>query len=257
MLVSQITSADVLRVVEPLWINRNVTAGRVLDRIAMVLDYTQARGYRQGDNPARAVRSTLPKSSKVAKVENLAAVPYQEIGAVMAGLAGLNTVPALALRFAILCASRAGEILGAEWSELDLAEKTWIVASSRMKGGREHRIPLSSAALDLLKALPRESARVFPIDAHAMRRALAKIVPGVTVHGMRSTFRTWVQEQTAFPPALAEAALAHVNGDKTEQAYARGDLFQKRRKLMESWARYCTTKPMPISDKVVPLAARA
>jgi integrase len=257
MLVSEITSAGVLRVVEPMWVTKNVTANRVLDRIALVMDYATAREHRQGDNPARTVRATLPKSSKVTEVENFAAVPYQEIGAVMARLAEFETGAALALRFLVLCASRAGEVLGAEESEFNLTEKTWTVPGSRMKGGREHRVPLSGAALDLLKkvlALPRKGKRVFPIDPHGMRRVLAKVAPGATVHGMRATFRTWVTEQTAFPAALAEAALAHVNGNKTEQAYARGDLFAKRRKLMQAWADYCGRAATSI-DKVVTLAS--
>jgi integrase len=256
MLVAEITSADVLRCVEPMWVSKNVTASRVLDRIALVLDYATARQHRQGDNPARAVRATLPKSSKVAKVENFAAVPYQEIGAVMAKLADFETLPAIALRLTILCASRAGEVLGAEWSEFDFKDKTWAIPGKRMKGGREHRVPLSSAALDLLKALPRKGERVFPIDSHAMRRVLAKVARGATVHGSRAAFRTWVTEQTAFPAALAEAALAHVNGNKTEQAYARSDLFQERRKLMQAWADYCG-KPSAAADKekVITLAS--
>jgi integrase len=256
MLVAEITSADVLRSVEPIWTTKNVTANRVLDRIALVLDYATAREHRQGDNPARSVRATLPKSSKVAQVENFAAVSYQEIGAVMAKLAEFETLPAIALRLTILCASRAGEVLAAEWSEFDFKDRTWTIPGSKMKGGREHRVPLSGAVLDLLKTLPRDGERVFPLDPHAMLRVLAKVAPGATVHGMRATFRTWVTEQTAFPAALAEAALAHVNGNKTEQAYARGDLFQKRRKLMQAWADHCA-KPAATADKgkVVTLAS--
>jgi integrase len=245
MKVADITSADVLKAIEPLWIKKNVTAGRVLNRIEVVLSYATARGHRQGDNPASNVRATLPPASKVAAVENFAAVAYQEIGTVMARLREINTVPAIALRFSILCASRTGEILGCAWSEIDLANRTWKIPGERMKGGREHRVPLSAAAVELLGAVPKcDDEQVFPIDSHAMGQVLAKVSAGTTVHGMRSAFKTWATEQTAYPANLAEAALAHrLGSDKTEQAYLRGDLFQKRRKLMEAWGAFCTTKP--------------
>jgi integrase len=261
MLVSDITSADVLRVVEPWWIKKNVTAGRVLDRIALVLAYATARHHRQGDNPAGNVRATLPKASKVTTVENLAAAPYQAIGEVMAKLREIKTLPALALRFLILCASRSAEVIGCEWSEVvDLAGRnpTWIIPARRMKGRREHRIPLSVAAVELLENLPRQGERPFPIERHAMRNVLAKVYPGVTVHGMRAAFKTWATEQTSYPKILAEAALAHRLADsKTEGVYLRGDMFEKRRRMMQQWADFCS-KPAAAKSigTVVPMHAK-
>jgi integrase len=246
MLVSDITSADVLRVVEPLWITKNVTAGRILDRIGVVLDYSTARQHRMGDNPAGSCRAVLPKASKVTTVENFAAVPYQRIGALMAALREIDTLPSIALRFAVLCASRANEILSCEWGAIDLGPaKAWTIPAEKMKARREHRVPLSSAAVELLKALPRQGERPFPIERRSMRKVLARVSPGATVHGMRATFKTWATEQTSFPKILAEAALAHrLGGDQTEQSYLRGDLFNKRRRLMEEWAKFCSSLPV-------------
>jgi integrase len=251
MLVADITSADVLRVIEPIWIEKNVTAGRVLDRIGVVLDYSTARQHRAGDNPAASCRAVLPKASKVAKVENFEAVPYQQIGAVMAVLREIDTLPAIALRFAVLCASRANEILSCEWGAIDLGPaKAWTIPAEKMKARREHRVPLSAAAVEILKALPRQGERPFPIERRSMRKVLARVSPGATVHGMRATFKTWATEQTSFPKILAEAALAHrLGSDKTEESYLRGDLFAKRRRLMEEWAKFCG-KPLPAAAKV-------
>ena len=251
MVIRDITSADVRLLVEPLWIEKTVTATRVLDRIAIVLDYAAAHGHRQGDNPAH-IRASLPKPNKITTVENFAAVPYQQIGAVLAEIRKIETPASKALQFLILCASRAGEVRGCTWDEIDA--HTWKIPGKRMKGGKEHHVPLSPQALELLKAMPRNGDRVFPIlDQHAMRRVLAKATPNGTVHGMRATFRTWCLECTSFPPKLAEAALAHrLGADKTEEAYLRGTLFEKRRKLMEAWATYCT-KPAIARGEVVPI----
>jgi integrase len=252
MLVADITSADVLRVVEPLWINKNVTAGRVLDRIGLVLAYATGHKHRAGDNPAANVRPTLPKPSKVATVENFPAVPYQQIGTVMSKLREINTLPATALQFLILCASRAGEVMGCEWAEINIANRVWTIPARRMKSGREHRVPLSAAAIELLEAVPKRDGLVFPIGLHAMLRSLMKVSAGNTVHGMRSAFKTWATEQTAYPAILAEAALAHkLTDSKTEEAYQRTDLFEKRRKMMAQWATFCS-KPAPAADTMKP-----
>jgi integrase len=255
MMVADITSADVLHVITPLWTTMNVTAGRLLDRIGVVLDYSNALQHRTGDNPAATCRASLPKASKVAKITNFEAVPYQQIGEVMARLGEMKTPVATALRFLILCASRANEVLSCEWSEIDFKEKAWTIPAEKMKARREHRVPLSAAAIDILKTIPREGKGPFPIkNTQALRYMFSKVAGKATVHGCRATFRTWASEATAFPEKLAEAALAHQLGDdKSQQAYLRGTLFDKRRKLMDAWAAYCS-KPAVVTDNVVPIS---
>jgi integrase len=263
---AEIDTGIVSNTIRPLWLKRTVTASRTLERIAAVWDWAKAGGFCSGDNPARAARVGLPKESKVAPVTNFAAVPYSEIGTVMAKLGEIDTVPSKALRFAILTAARAGEILGATWPEIVTKAKVWTVPAERMKRRKEHKVPLSAAGLALLESLPRDdSDLVFGgIDPHAMRRVLAKVKAGVTVHGFRSAFMDWAHEQTAFPKTAVDMALAHKVSDKVEAAYRRGDLFEKRRKLMEQWARFCMT-PKPVEadkrakadDVVVPIRGAA
>ena len=253
MPVKDITSADVMRVVEPHWIERTVTAGRVLDRIGAVLDYSTARGHRSGDNPCSSLRASLPKQSKVAAVEHHAAIPYQDIGALMADLEAIKTPASRALQLLILCGSRMSEVRGATRSEIDLDAAIWTIPAARMKGRRLHRVPLSSQAVAILKAMPREGERIFDIGVVGMEQTLKRIRKGITTHGMRSSLRTWCLEQTSFAPAIVEAALAHKLGkDTTEQAYIRGDLFERRRKLMQAWADFCT-KRAPAGATITPL----
>jgi integrase len=156
-----------------------------------------------------------------------------------------ETLPARALEFTILTAVRSGETLGATWDEIDLKAKTWVVSASRMKAGKEHRVPLSDRALDILRGLDRYDDKVFAIGKIPMGYLLKAMRPGITVHGFRSSFMDWCHEQTAFPKVAIDMALAHTVSDKVEAAYRRGDLFQKRRALMEAWAKYCSTQPMP------------
>jgi integrase len=261
MTIGDITSADVLRVVEPMWKERTVTAGRVLDRIAVVLDYATAREHRKGDNPASSIRATLPKAAKITTVENFASVPYQQIGTVMAKLAQIETRASKALQLVVLCASRTMEVLGSRWDEIDFGSATWTIPAARMKARRDHKVPLSSSAVKLLKEMHdvRDGDLVFDIASksnHLMRKVLAKVAPNTTVHGMRAAFKTWATEQTSYPKILAEAALAHRLGDdKTEEAYIRGTLFEKRRKLMNEWARYCSKPAVAESAEVVPIRA--
>jgi integrase len=254
--VAQVKVGDVMRVLEPMWLKKTETASRLRGRIESVLDYATARGWRSGENPARwrgHLDNLLPARSKVAKVEHHAALPWREIGTFMATLGKEEGVSALALRFAILTASRTSEVIGARWSEIDLRAAIWMVPAGRMKAAREHRVPLSEGALDVLhevvklnsKTVP--TAYVFPgrkagkpLSSMALLMLLRRMGRGdLTAHGFRSTFRDWCAEATNYPREVAEAALAHTLRDKTEAAYQRGDLMEKRRRLMEEWATFC------------------
>jgi integrase len=242
----------VLKVLEPIWTVKPETAARVRGRIESVLDWAAARGYRQGDNPARwrgHLENLLPTKSKVRRVKHHAALPYAEIGDFIAQLKQHDGVAARALEFTILTAARTGEVIGASWSEMNIAERVWVVPAERMKSDKEHRVPLSDAALAILKQMQaiRQGDFVFasgkarrPISNMAMMMTLRRMGRGdLTVHGFRSSFRDWAAEHTNFPREVAEMALAHAVGDKVEAAYRRGDLFQKRRQLMDAWSRFC------------------
>jgi integrase len=254
--VAHVQVGDVIRVLEPLWRDKTETASRLRGRIEVVLDYATARGWRTGENPARwrgHLDKLLPARSKVAKVEHHAALPWREIGAFMAMLAKEEGISALALRFAILTAARTGEVIGARWSEIDMGEAVWTVPAGRMKAAREHRVPLSEGALEVLREIaklrisPTADAFVFPggkpskpLSSMALLMLLRRMERGdLTGHGFRSTFRDWCAEATNYPREVAEAALAHTLRDKTEAAYQRGDLMEKRRRLMMDWATFC------------------
>jgi integrase len=172
----------------------------------------------------------------------------------MAELRARASLSARALEFTILTVARTGETIGATWDEIDdLKAKTWTIAASRMKGRREHRVPLPDRAVDILRTLPRRSERVFPLGDMAMLRLLRAMRPGTTVHGFRSTFRDWTAERTSYANHVVEQALAHTIGDAVERAYRRGDLFEKRRKLMAQWAAFCTSPPTAAGATVTPL----
>jgi integrase len=254
----------VLKAIEPIWTTKPETAGRVRGRIESVLDWATARGYRRGENPARwrgHLENLLPKKGKVRRVEHHAALPYAELAAFMTALRQQEGVAACALEFAILTAARTGEVIGARWEEINLAEKLWTIPAKRMKAGKEHRVPLSDAALAILEELAkvREADFVFPGGRHgrpisnmAMLMTLRRMGRGdLTAHGFRSSFRDWAAERTTFPAEVAEMALAHTLSDKVEAAYRRGDLFQKRRQLAEAWAKFCTAAPA--AGQVVPI----
>jgi integrase len=256
MTVADIGPADVFRCVEPIWNSKRETASRVRQRIERILDYAATRQYRSGDNPAAHVTESLPKGGNGRG--HLAALPYVELPAFMAELRNRDSISARALEFTILTCTRTGEIIGAPWGEIDLKASTWTIPAARMKAGKEHKVPLCDRAVEILRGLPRHAEKVFPLSNMAMLELLRGMSPGHTVHGFRSTFMDWAHEQTAFPKVVIDRALAHTVSDKVEAAYRRGDLIEKRRRLMEAWAGYCTIKLIPISDnKLVPLAARA
>ena len=265
--VQNIDTALVMKAIEPIWSEKPETASRVRGRIEAILDWATARGFRVGENPARwrgHLDKLLPKKTKVRRVEHHAALPFAEMGTFLAELRKQSGVGARALEFAILTAARTGEAIGARWEELDLTERTWTIPAERMKAEKEHRVPLSDAAHPILEELAkvRHDDFVFPGDRAdrplsnmAMTMTLRRMGRGdLTVHGFRSSFRDWAAERTGFPAEVAEMALAHTVADKVEAAYRRGDLFQKRRQLMEAWARFCTTAPAD-RGKVVALAA--
>jgi integrase len=256
MSVSSIDTATVMRVVEPIWTTRPETASRVRGRIESILDWAKVRGYRVGENPARwrgHLDNLLPATSKVRKVKHHAALPYADLPGFMVSLREEEGVTAKALQFMILTAARSGEVLGARWAEINLADKTWIVPAERMKGQREHRVPLSPAAVELLRDLPRDGALVFHHPRHLDRtlhhseplKVLQHLSGGAfTVHGFRSSFRDWAAETTAYPNHVIEQALAHTIGNAVEAAYRRGDLLEKRRRLMDVWSEFCISAPI-------------
>jgi integrase len=231
----------------------------VRGRIENTLDYAKTRGWRAGENPARwkgHLDHLLPARAKIARVVHHAALPWAELPAVMGELADAGGTSALCLRFTVLTAARSGESRGARWNEIDMAAKVWTVPPDRMKAAQEHRVPLSDAALAILAAVaPLKSAAdslVFqggrkgkPLSDVAVSKALASVADGVTVHGMRSTFRDWAAESTNYPREVAEAALAHTNRDKVEAAYRRSDLFEQRTRLMREWAAFCLATKTP------------
>jgi integrase len=235
----------VMKAVEPIWTAKAETAGRVRGCIESVLDWATARGYRQGENPARwkgHLENLLPKRAKVQRVKHHAALPYAELPDFMDELGQQNGLAARALEFAILTAARTGEIIGATWSEIDFEARLWTVPAERMKANREHRVPLSEAAVAILRPLydARTDERIFAISNMAMLMLLRRMGRGdLTAHGFRSTFSDWCAEQTNTPSEVREMALAHTVGDKVEAAYRRGDMFETRRQLAVAWAWYC------------------
>jgi integrase len=255
--VDQIDTALVMRCIEPIWTTKTETASRLRGRIEAVLDWAAVRGYRKGDNPARwrgHLDKLLPRPSQVARVKHHPALPYTEVGAFMQQLRGDSRIASRALELTILTAARTNEVIQARWSEFDLDLKTWIVPAERMKSKREHRVPLSDAAVKALDAVQGRSKRyVFPghkRGSHLSNMAMMQVLKrlertGITVHGFRSTFRDWCAESTNYSADVAEMALAHTLRDKTEAAYRRGDLFEKRARLMADWARYCSKPSAP------------
>jgi integrase len=249
--VAAIDTALVTKALEPIWATIPETASRTRGRIELVLDWAKARGFRGGDNPARwrgHLDKLLPARAKVQKVKHHAALAHPDLPAFMIVLRGRAEVTARALEFAILTAARTGEVIGARWSEIDLAGKVWTVPAEKMKAHREHRVPLSAPAVALLEAMAqkRKGDVVFPGERTAELSNMALIMllrrmlrTDITPHGFRATFRTWAGDCTTAQREVIEAALAHVVGDAAEQAYSRGDLFAKRRRLMDEWAAFC------------------
>jgi len=264
--VAAIDTGDVTRVLEPIWTQKPETATRVRGRIETILDYAKTRGWRAGENPARwkgHLEHALPARAKVAKVEHHPALPWREIGAFMETLAAETGTSAQALRFCILTAARTGEVLGARWSEIDLENKAWTVPAGRMKAGVEHRVPLSESAIAVLDVMAplKNGADLFVFPGGKAGKTLSNMSmamllrrmerPDLTVHGFRSSFRDWAAESTEYPREVVEAALAHTVGSKVEAAYRRGDLFDKRRRLMDEWAGFCAGRGF--SAEVTPI----
>jgi len=269
-LLADVETADVLNALKPIWLTKSETASRLRGRIEAVLNWGAAQGHRQGENPARwkgHIEMILPAKSKVTKVKHHAALDYKEMPRFTTAIRSHGGVGVLALQFVILTAARTGEVLGADWREIDFENKLWIVPASRMKAGREHRVPLSEPALQILE---RQRAAWFEIEARRHRKTLKAGEKGpvgpvfwgqlagkglsnmsllavlrrmghddLTSHGFRSSFRDWAAEETEFQSEVVEMALAHTIRSKVEAAYRRGDLFQKRRDLMDRWADAC------------------
>jgi integrase len=268
--VASIGLADVLRVIEPMWKTKAITADRVRSRIQRVLDWCTVRGHRPpGTNPAawkNHLDQVLPPPRKVAPVQHHAAMGYRELPAFLAELRQEETVAARALEFLILTAARTGEVTGAVWNEIDLDAKTWIVPAGRMKSHREHRQPLADVVVDLLRALPREKGNPHVFVGHRPGAGLSRMAlphvmarmgeSDVTVHGFRSSFSDWAHEQTAHSPHTIEISLAHNVGTETERAYRRTDMIAKRRKLMEAWASFVLSPPKATAANVVPIAGK-
>jgi integrase len=264
--VPSIDTGHVTAILGPMWQDKTETASRVRGRIEAVLDFATASGSRTGNNPARwrgHLDKLLPKPTKVKTVTHHAALPWRQMGAFMVDLGKQEGVAALALRFTVLTAARTGEAVGATWGEIDLPEKVWTIPAERMKAAREHRVPLSSGALAVLTEVAKlrtdrtDNAPVFPggkpgkpLSNMALLMLLRRMErPDLTAHGFRSSFRDWCGESTNHPREVAEAALAHTIADKAEAAYARGDLMEKRRRLMEDWAGFCA-RPAPAGEIV-------
>jgi integrase len=265
--VSEIDTALVLKVLEPIWSKTPESASRIRARIERVLGWATVRGSRKGDNPARwdgHLKEALGARPVELRGKHHDAVPYADMPDFMAELRGKAGVSPRALEFTILTAARTGDAIGAKWSEFDLKAKLWTVPAERMKAGREHRVPLSDRALEIPSALPREGDYVFagtnaekPLSNMAMLELMRGMRGmGATVHGVRSTFKDWAAEQTSYPNELSEVALAHAVSDKTEAAYRRGDMMEKRRRLMSDWAIYCA-RPGTKRDNVVSIREAA
>ena len=260
--VAEVDTALVLKALEPIWTDKTETATRVRQRIEAVLNWATARGYRKGDNPARwrgHLDKLLAAPAKLKNVQHRAALPYDAMGAFMAELAAKGTLSAKALTLQILTAIRPGEGVAARWDEFDLKANVWTIPGERMKAKRDHRVPLGPALLKLLKALPRDdsgylfpSRRGKPLTTAAPLDLLKELRPGMTAHGFRSSFRDWAADQTAYSRDVAEAALAHAMKDKTEAAYRRSDLFDKRARMMADWERHCLTVK-PKASNITPI----
>lgn len=256
MPVAAVDTALVMQVLRPIWATKNETANRVRGRVEAILDWAKVQEFRTGENPARwkgHLDKLLPKRSKVRKVKHHAALPYADIPKFMTDLRERYGVSALALEFTILTACRTNETLEARWSEIDKANKVWTIPAARMKGDEEHRVPLCDRALAIVEDMrtDKRSDYIFPgakrgkpLSNMAMLNVLARMNhEDITVHGFRSSFRDWAGEETNFAWEICEVALAHDIGDKTSEAYQRGDLLKKRRRLMEAWASYCEKPP--------------
>src|ERR1035437_6096688 len=279
--VSEIGVAAVLNVLQPIWDTKRETANRLRGRIEAILDWAKAREFRTGENPARwrghlnmlltakrpprgPAHLNLLRPATPPPRKHHASLPFANLGTFMLDLRGRDGVGASALEFAILTAARTNEALGARWPEIDMSAKVWTVPGERMKSGREHRVPLSDAAMAVLEKMRGYNltgdfifpniSRGRPLSNMALLKQLERMDRAdITTHGFRATFKTWATERTNFANEIIEAALAHVIGDTTEQAYSRGDLIEKRRRLMDAWADFCAAPSS--TGSVVPIRA--
>ena len=263
--VEHITTDLVYKVLEPIWVTKTETATRVRQRIEVVLDWCKARGYLKGENPSRlkgALGELLPKSQKIKKVEHHAAIHYTKVNEFVMVLRNMPGTAPLALEFMLLTAARTGEAVGARWDEVDMANKVWTVPGERMKAGREHRVPLCTRAIDILKTMKGAQQNDFVFPGHSIQKnphlstgaflAVFKRLPkfkGYTPHGLRSCFRDWASERTQFQNETLELALAHTIKNKAEAAYRRQDQLEKRAKLMQQWQQHVETAT--VTDSVV------
>lgn len=255
--ISHVGKADILAVLEPIWLTRHETASRVRQRIRAVLDWAAARDFRTGHDPHLwdQIARSLPRTKDVRKPKHFLACPYEQVNAALRTIraCGASNCIKLAMEFTILTASRTGMVRMAVWEEFDLEKGRWILPAQRMKAGVEHRVPLSPRVMEILreraKGITKPTGLVFPTPAKkphsdmTFTMQLRRLGLDFTMHGFRSTFRDWAAEQTAFPAEVCEAALAHATKDATEAAYFRSDLFDKRRELMNAWSAYCQTGP--------------
>lgn len=266
--VRSIVTAHVLQILEPIWNEKPETASRVRGRIETILDAAKAREYREGENPARwrgHIAQLLPARTRLTRGHH-PSLPYEQLGGFMAKLRTREAMAAYALEFAILTAARTGEVLGATWAEVDLDKALWTIPAARMKTAKEHRVPLSERAVEILKTLkPIGSKWLFPASRGGKLSSMAmsmlirrmhetELTAGragffdprqdrmISTHGFRSSFRDWADERTAYPWEMKEMALAHTISNKSEAAYRRGDLFEKRRRMMDDWAEYCASE---------------
>ena len=274
--VRDVNTGLVMKAIEPIWVKKPETAGRLRGRIESILSWAKVRGYREGDNPARwkgHLDQLLPGRGKIRKVKHHAALPYAELPGFMSAVREQHSIAARALEFTILCGVRTGDVIGSNrddappmrWNRVDLDAAIWTIPKT--KSGSEHKVPLSVAAIDVLRAIGKHKLGeiVFqspnkpdrPLSNGAMLALLDRMGPhyaSLTVHGFRATFKTWASERTNFPREVVEAALAHTISDQLEAAYRRGDFFEKRRQLMNAWAEFCT-KATPITGRVISLAS--
>jgi integrase len=260
--VDAIDTGLVCKALEPLWRSTVETASRIRGRIENVLDWAKVRGYRDGENPARwrgHLDNLLPAKSRVRTVIHFRALPYGQMPAFLADLRKIDGMTARCLEFIVLTAARSNEAVNMKWPEVDLQAKTWTVPASKMKGGREHRVPLAPPVMALLQGLPRNGEYVFighrqaHLSPAATRMLLIRMNQQTTTHGMRSSFRDWCAERTAYPREVCEQALAHNIGTAVERAYFRSDLFQQRTRLMADWAAFCESQSN--GAEVIPIRA--
>ena len=256
--VAAVDTSLVMKVLQPIWSVKPETASRLRGRLEAILNWATVSEFRTGLNPARwrgHLDHLLPARSKIAKVEHHAALPYADVPDLMIKLRRQEGMAARAFEFLILTAARTGEVIGARWSELNTQEKLWTIPAERMKAGKEHRVPLSPRAVEILEAIRpgRSGADGFVFPGNRAKKPLSNMAflmllrrmecAGMTAHGLRSSFRDWCAERTDFPSEVAEMALAHAVGSKVEAAYRRGDLYGKRQQLMDHWATFCTASP--------------